>query len=103
MRHNLRAQEPKSEAHRAALSEAARRVWATKRERMPLGSRRMDVYGYWLININGVKTDNRIENLHVCSRTEHALAHGSFGALLPQLFDLGVVTFDRATGRYSLA
>ena len=46
--HNLRNL-PRSKEHRASLSEAAREAWRTKRKRMPLGSRRKDANGYWLI------------------------------------------------------
>jgi hypothetical protein len=48
--HNLRNLE-KTEAHRRAISEACREAWATKRQRMPIGSRRKDVNGYWLVKV----------------------------------------------------
>lgn len=48
--HNLRRLE-RSEAHRQALSDALRHAWATKRQRMPLGSRRKDANGYWLVKV----------------------------------------------------
>lgn len=48
--HNRRGAET-SPAHRAALAEGQRRAWTTKRERMPLGSRRKDSNGYWLIKV----------------------------------------------------
>jgi len=131
--HNLRTLE-RTDAHRKAISEACRIAWETKRDRMPLGSRRKDSNGYWLVkvregggrwdkehvlvaeehigrrlsadehvhHINGTKTDNRIENLHVCTRSEHALAHGSLAALLPELVGRGLVGFDPETGRYFL-
>jgi hypothetical protein len=100
---------------------------------MPLGARRQDSNGYWLVkvregggrwdkehvlvaerqigrrllpdehvhHINGVKTDNRPENLYVCTRAQHSRAHGSFAALLPSLVEDGSVVFDRTIGRYS--
>lgn len=129
--HNRRGQATSPE-HRARIGAAQAIAWATKRERKPLGSRRLDANGYWLIkvregggrwdkehvfvaqgelgrklrlgehvhHINGVKTDNRPENLHVCTESEHAKAHGSFAALLPSLIADGSVVFDRETGRY---
>lgn len=46
--HNLRNLE-RTEVHRAALSDALTLAWATKRQRMPVGSRRKDAHGYWLV------------------------------------------------------
>ena len=48
--HNLRTLE-RTEAHRRAISESCREAWATKRQRMPLGSRRKDSNGYWLVKV----------------------------------------------------
>ena len=48
--HNLRNLE-RTDAHRKALSAALRKAWATKRERMPLGSKRKDANGYWLVKV----------------------------------------------------
>lgn len=130
--HNRRGEVTPPE-HRAKIAASQRSAWASKRARKPLGSRRLDANGYWLVkvregggrwdkehvlvaeaalgrklepdehvhHINGVKVDNRPENLHVCSRSEHSLAHASFGALLPSLIADGIVIFDRDTGRYS--
>lgn len=65
--------------------------------------RRM-VPGEEVHHLNGVKTDNRIDNLLLCAtKSEHALVHASFGALLPELMAAGVVVFDRETGRYRRA
>ena len=50
-RHNLHAMGPRTDRHKASLAEAARRAWATKRKRKPLGSRRLDANGYWLIKV----------------------------------------------------
>jgi hypothetical protein len=133
--HNLRVMSTRTQEHRASISASARRAWETKRQRMPLGSRRLDAAGYWLIkvrehggrwdkehvlvaeqaagrklsddecvhHVNGVKTDNRPENLHICTRSDHSLIHGTFGALLPELMQRGVVDFDPSSGRYRLA
>lgn len=38
-----------SATHRARIGVAQRQTWATSRKRMPIGSRRKDVHGYWLI------------------------------------------------------
>ena len=132
--HNLRTL-PKSEAHRAAISAACKAAWATKRERMPLGSRRKDHNGYWLVkvregggrwekehvlvaegelgrklapdehvhHINGVKVDNRPQNLVVLTKSQHARAHGSLNALLPALISGGFIEFDHKAGTYRLA
>lgn len=37
--------------HRAKIAESQRKAWETKRERMPLGSRRKDANGYWLVKV----------------------------------------------------
>ena len=106
-----------SPQHRARIAASQVIAWETKRERKPLGSRRLDANSYVLIkvregggrwdkehvivmcehidrtlredehvhHINGVKTDNALENLHLCTRGTHARAHASFGALLPDL------------------
>lgn len=46
--HNLRNL-VRTESHRAAQSASMTKAWATKRQRKPLGSRRKDANGYWLI------------------------------------------------------
>ena len=52
-------------------------------------------------HINAIKTDNRMDNLHLFStRAEHSAAHGSLNVLLDQLLREGVLTFDRKAGRY---
>lgn len=48
--HNLRNMERTAE-HKAAIAAACRNAWATKRGRMPLGSRRRDANGYWLVKV----------------------------------------------------
>lgn len=37
--------------HRARIGAAQREAWATKRKRKPLGSRRKDANGYWLVKV----------------------------------------------------
>ena len=54
-------------------------------------------------HINTIKTDNRIDNLHLCaSRSEHRCIHNSIFELLPDLLERGIVYFDRARGVYQL-
>lgn len=48
--HNRRGAETSPE-HKEALAEGQRRAWATTRDRKPLGSRRKDTHGYWLIKV----------------------------------------------------
>jgi hypothetical protein len=45
-------------------------------------------------HINGVKDDNRLENLCLCSPAEHAKSHNSLIPLLESLLKDGVLRFD---------
>lgn len=50
------------------------------------------------------KDNNRLDNLHLFpDRAEHRRAHSSFENLVPQLLQMGLVRFNRETGRYELA
>lgn len=49
-RHNLRTLE-KTQDHRANIAEGQRRAWETKRERLPIGTRRYDHSGYVLVKV----------------------------------------------------
>lgn len=52
-------------------------------------------------HINGEKTDNRIENLYLCSsRKEHMKIHRSLNSLAKQLLDLQIIYFKE--GNYFL-
>ena len=131
--HNLRTLGPRSETHKQRIAAGARAAWASKRQRKPLGSRRLDANGYWLVkvregggrwdkehilvveraigrrltpgeqvhHINGVRTDNRLENLQLCcDGSEHQRIEATFKRLLPQLMDAGLVVYDRKTKEY---
>ena len=54
-------------------------------------------------HINGVKVDNRPQNLVVLTKSQHARAHGSLNALLPALISGGFIEFDHKDGTYRLA
>lgn len=52
-------------------------------------------------HINCVKSDNRPENLFVCSGSkEHFLIHGSLNRCVADLIDLGLLEFDAETKSY---
>ena len=52
-------------------------------------------------HINGVRDDNRPENLHLCRGvSEHSTAHTSFEKLLAGMLRDGVVRFNRETAEY---
>lgn len=53
-------------------------------------------------HINCDATDNRLENLFVCSGNGHGSAHTSLWALVKSLMEAGYITFDRGTGVYRL-
>lgn len=54
-------------------------------------------------HINGLKWDNRIENLFLCThRSSHLRAHRSLEELLPVLVGSGIVIFNRVKGIYQL-
>jgi hypothetical protein len=48
-------------------------------------------------HINQVKTDNRIENFYLCSRTEHMRVHDQFEKLTSKLVKNGTIGFKDGT------
>ena len=65
--HNRRGATTSPE-HRAALAEGQRRAWATTRKRKPLGSRRKDANGYWLVK---VREGGRWDKEHILVMEQH--------------------------------
>ena len=51
-------------------------------------------------HINGIKSDNREENLLVCTRSEHRTLHGQLGQIGYELFRQGIIVFEN--GKYAL-
>jgi HNH endonuclease len=123
----------KSEAHKKAIGEGQRRAWATKRKRLPIGSKWTDAGGYirvkvtpgagrWRLehvlvmekllgralrpgeivhHINGVRSDNRAENLFLCTgQTDHNNIEKSLTEAFRILLEAGKASFNRETRRY---
>jgi len=53
-------------------------------------------------HINGIKDDNRIENLIVCSASEHTQCHNSLNLLIKPLLEKGQIIFDPMEKVYKL-
>jgi hypothetical protein len=53
-------------------------------------------------HINGNTTDNRIENLFVCSNSQHMKAHTSLYVIVKPLLDGGIIKFNGNDGIYEL-
>lgn len=52
-------------------------------------------------HINGVKSDNRPENLHICTRTEHMTIHKDLEALALELVLSGKIVFNGSTYQWA--
>ena len=53
-------------------------------------------------HINMNKQDNRLENLYLCSVSEHSKAHGSINPIVETLMQSGFIGFNIKTGEYYL-
>lgn len=53
-------------------------------------------------HVNGIKDDNRISNLCVCTAAEHTIAHNSLIPLLLPLLESGAIRFDFEQKKYVL-
>lgn len=53
-------------------------------------------------HINGIKLDNKQENLYVCTRNKHNKAHNSCFGLIVELMERNLAYFDREKGVYRL-
>jgi len=53
-------------------------------------------------HINGRKSDDRADNLWVCSRSEHSVLHSQTMELIHALMEMGIIEFDRTEGEYVL-
>lgn len=53
-------------------------------------------------HINGNRQDNRLENLVLCSISEHTSIHHSANEIIYKLLESGEVIFNRETKRYEL-
>ena len=122
--------------HCRKISEGQRIAWRTKRERMPLGSKNLDSYGYVRVkvkegagewkkehiivmehllcrdmvkgesvhHINGIRNDNRLANLFLCtSKSQHKRIEDSCKILVLDMLKRGEVVFNGAEFRYELA
>ena len=53
-------------------------------------------------HINGIKNDNRIENLVILTKSEHNALHANATKLFKPLLEKGIIEFDKEKKRYVL-
>lgn len=132
--HNLRIL-IRTEAHKKNIAKALEKAWQIKRERLPVGSKNFDPYGYVRVkvsnnpiewrkehilimeeylgrklttyenvhHINGLRADNRIENLFLCkNKSEHKRIEDSCKVLVLNMMRAGLAKFNRREKRYEL-
>ena len=54
-------------------------------------------------HIDGVKSNDDINNLYLCSASDHILLHDSLEKIAMELFKKGVISFDREKGEYFIS
>lgn len=53
-------------------------------------------------HINGVKNDNRLENLFLCKNNEHKLLESSLWKILPELINKKIIKFNKEMKKYEV-
>lgn len=51
-------------------------------------------------HINCIKTDNRSENLQICSKAKHRDYHAGLENIVPELLERGIIEFDADAGYF---
>jgi hypothetical protein len=66
--HNLKNLK-RTDAHRAAIAAAQRLAWKTKRQRLPVGTKRTDASGYTIVKVAAGKGRWALEHVLVAEQT----------------------------------
>lgn len=64
------------------------------------GREKLDKETECVHHINFIRTDNRPENLVICTKDKHREYHGKLECLVGELLDKGIVAFDKNNGYY---